>query len=162
MAVLPTKRRKSAARPLAPAVREVLESSEGFSHLRSGVERVLALNADLSAALPDYLRERVTAAGIRDGVLVVLTQHGALAARLRQIEPTLVAHLQNRGWPVERLRMRVQPPTAAAAVTPVKQARLSATGLACLDALREQLDESPLKTSLERMVNRHAQRKPGE
>jgi len=46
-------------------------------------------------------------------------------------------------------------PLAPTAVAQPKSARLSQTGLSCLQALRDTLEPSPLREAIERMVGRH-------
>ena len=84
------------------AIADVLGRTDAFLALRAGVEQVTALQRDLSALLPDYLGSSVEPGFIKDGVLALFAGHNALAARLRHIEPRLLADLQQRGWAVNR------------------------------------------------------------
>jgi len=137
-------------------VAEALASNDAFATLRAGVARLRSLETDLGDCLPDYLRTNVAATSAHDGVLTVLTPHSALAARLRHLEPKVVAVLRERGLAVDTVKVRIRPIAQKPAPAP-KQARLSPTGLACLEALRASLEPSPLRDSLERMVGRHRQ-----
>ncbi len=113
-----------------------------------------ALQRDLSTLLPDYLAANVEPGFIKDGVLALFAAHNALAARLRHIEPTLLADLQQRGWAVNSLRVRVRPQSMQDAVPP-KQARMSAAGASALHELAETLAPSPLQEALAKMAARH-------
>lgn len=150
----PPRRKPRPGRGYATPIVEALASNDAFAHLREGVARLRSLEKDLGACLPDYLRTNVAAASANDGVLTLLTPHSALAARLRHLEPKLVGFLRTRGWSVDVVKVRIRP-LAPVPVVPPKAARLSATGLACLDALRAGLEPSPLRDSLEKMVGRH-------
>ena len=90
-------------------VAEVLNRTDAFAALRAGVEQIAALEKDLRALLPDYLATSVEPGFIKEGVLALFAGHNALAARLRHIEPRLLSDLQQRGWPVNALRIRVRP-----------------------------------------------------
>lgn len=133
---------------------EVLGRTDAFAALRAGVEQIAALEKDLRELLPDYLATSVEPGFIKEGVLALFAAHNALAARLRHLEPRLLADLQQRGWPVHALKIRVrpqplkQPPRA-------KQARMTPAGADALQALSESLAPSPLQEALARMAARH-------
>ena len=136
------------------AVSDVLDRTDAFLALRAGVEQVAALQRDLSALLPDYLASNVEPGFIKDGVLALFAAHNALAARLRHLEPRLLADLQQRGWAVDALRIRVRPQPMKEAAPP-KQARMSPAGASALQELAETLEPSPLQEALARMAARH-------
>lgn len=141
--------------PFRPqALTDVLGRTSEFLALRAGVEQVTALQRDLAALLPDYLGANVEPGFIKDGVLALFAGHNALAARLRHLEPRLLADLQQRGWAVNALKIRVRP-QAMKDVVPPKQARMSAAGADALQTLAETLEPSPLQEALARMAARH-------
>jgi hypothetical protein len=133
---------------------DVLARTDAFSALRAGVEQIAALERDLAALLPDYLATSVEPGFIKDGVLAIFAAHNALAARLRHLEPRLVADLQQRGWAVESLKIRVRP-KAVEPPRPIKQARMTRVGADALHELSESLEPSPLQAALARMAARH-------
>jgi len=142
----------SAYRP--QPVSEVLNRTDAFAALRAGVEQVASLQRDLTALLPDYLANHVEPGSIKDGTLTLFAAHNALAARLRQVEPRLLAELQKRGWPVSALRVRVRPKDAPEPPH-VKQACMTTVGAAALRELADHLEPSPLQAALARMAARH-------
>ena len=87
----------------------MLDRTDAFAALRAGVEQMAALEKTCATLLPDYLASSVEPGFIKDGVLALFAAHNALAARLRHLEPRLLADLQQRGWPVNALRIRVRP-----------------------------------------------------
>lgn len=135
-------------------VAEVLGRTDAFAALRAGVEQIAALEKDLRELLPDYLATSVEPGFIKDGVLALFAAHNALAARLRHLEPRLLSDLQQRGWPVNALKIRVRPQPAKEP-PPIKQARMTPVGAAALQALSESLAPSPLQEALARMAARH-------
>jgi hypothetical protein len=153
---------KPTGRPFSPSfdprrpqrLADVLARTDAFSALRAGVEQIAALERDLAELLPDYLATSVEPGFIKDGVLAIFAAHNALAARLRHLEPRLLADLQQRGWPVESLKVRVRPKPLEAP-PPVKQARMTRAGAEALHELSESLAPSPLQTALARMAARH-------
>lgn len=149
--------RRPAQTPLR-TIGEALSGNRGFAALNQELARRASLADDLAATLPDYLRASVAPAALQDGVLVLLAGHNALAARLRHLEPRIVGALQARGWSVRGLRMRVSPLPARPAMPP-KTARLSPTALACLESLARDVEESPLRDALQRLLRRYPARR---
>ncbi|HEY3596579.1 MAG TPA: DciA family protein [Paraburkholderia sp.] len=135
-------------------VADVLDRTDAFAALRAGVEQIAALERDLTALLPDYLASSVEPGFIKDGVLALFAAHNALAARLRHLEPRLLADLQQRGWAVQSLKIRVRPQPVKEP-QPAKQARMTRTGADALHALSESLAPSPLQAALAKMAARH-------
>lgn len=136
------------------AVAEVLGRTDAFAALRAGVEQIASLERELAQILPDYLAANVEPGFIKDGTLTLFAAHGALAARLRQVEPRLLAELQQRGWPVRALALKVRPRAVVEPPAP-KQARMTPAGAAALQALSRTLAPSPLQEALAKMAARH-------
>lgn len=149
---------RSSAPRYAQPVAELLSRTDAFAPLRAGVEQMTALRRDLDALLPDYLAASVEPGFIKDGKLALFAQHNALAARLRHLEPRLIAELQARGWPLESVRIRVRPQSVKEEKLP-KQARMTPVGAAALQALSEELPPSPLQAALAKMAARHSSRR---
>ena len=135
-------------------VAEVLNRTDAFAALRAGVEQVAALERDLRQLLPDYLATNVEPGFIKDGVLALFAAHNALAARLRHLEPRLLSDLQQRGWAVQTLKIRVRPQPLKEPPPP-KRARMTRVGAEALFELSESLPASPLQAALARMAARH-------
>lgn len=152
----PFSRSQNSRRP--QPVAEVLGRTDAFAALRAGVEQIAALERDLKQLLPDYLAASVEPGFIKDGVLALFAAHNALAARLRHMEPRLIADLQQRGWAVNALKIRVRPQPVKEPA-PVKQARMTSVGATALQALSESLEKSPLQAALARMAGRHLKKR---
>lgn len=146
--------RRGPALPVA----EMLKRTDAFAPLRAAVEQIAALERDLAQLLPDYLAANVAPGFVKNGTLALFAAHNALAARLRHLEPRLVAELQARGWPVNALRIRVRPQPMPSP-TPQKAARMTPAGAAALQKLAEALTPSPLQAALTRMAERHLKKK---
>jgi hypothetical protein len=144
--------------PAAPRrpqpVAEVLGRTDAFAALRAGVEQIAALERVLAQLLPDYLATSVEPGSIKDGALTLFAAHSALAARLRHLEPRLVADMQQRGWNVRALSVKVRPRAAVQPQRP-KEACMTPSGVQALRALSEALPPSQLRTALARMAARH-------
>ena len=152
----PVRRMHSPARsrPSVRAVGDLLGETDALAALRAGVRQVAALERDLAAILPDYLAPHVTVGTIKGEILTIFAGHSALAARLRHLERGLVQSLQQRGWPISNFKVKVKP--EAPREPTVKQARVTPVAVECLSTLAGNLEPSPLRDALERMVARHA------
>ena len=148
----------SFSRPYSPGfaqpVAELLSRTDAFAPLRAGVEQMSAMRRDLAALLPDYLASSVEPGFIKEGTLTLFAAHSALAARLRHLEPRLLSELQQRGWSVRTLAVKVRPRAVKEPPAP-KQARMTPAGAAALQALSRTLAPSPLREALARMAARH-------
>lgn len=147
--------------PRPQPVAEVLGRTDAFAALRAGVEQTAALQRDLGALLPDYLAASVEPGFIKDGALTLFAAHSALAARLRHLEPRLLADLQQRGWNVHALAVKVRP-RPAAEPPKTKEARMTPAATVALAALSETLPASPLQAALARMAARHRKPNPDD
>lgn len=143
----------------ALSITALLEHNEAFMRLRPGIEQITKLEHVLTTLLPDYLVPNVSVGPIKEGILTLFTTHSAFATRLRHLKPRLTEALQQRGEPVQELKIRVQQQQhmmQPQLSSPRKKAPLSAMVLMHLQKLSEQLAPSPLQTALKRMVAHHA------
>lgn len=98
--------------------------------LWSTYERLSALERDLQQLQP---RLGLKPLKLANQILVVTAGSAAVAARLRQFEPSLVEGLRARGWLVGRIRFR---PIAIHDVAPPQVRTKEAISAASLDALQ--------------------------
>ena len=66
--------------------------------------------AELRSVLPASLLGQVQSGPIHEGVWTLLVGHSSAAAKIRQWIPALQAHVRTRGWPVQRIEVKVQKP----------------------------------------------------
>ena len=129
-----------------------LDDDETFRDVRDAARRLLAAQRDLDALAPS-LRLRILA--WRGDELWVDAPNAAMAARLRQTEPTLREGLRSRGWQVSRIRYRSQPGQAVAAPVAAPR-RIPAAGIAALAALREAIaPDHPMQRALADLLRHH-------
>ncbi len=77
--------------------------------------RLTELAADSSARLkavepliPGSLRKAVQAGPIEGDVWCLLLDNNAVAAKMRQLLPSMESHLRSKGWEVNAIRLKVQ------------------------------------------------------
>jgi len=129
-----------------------LASEPGFARLGEQAAKLAALQVDLRACVPGMA---LTVIALERDTLVVGAEHAAVAARIRQISPTVLAALARRGWRIGTIRFKPQwtpPPVTRPRATkevPGPQA------VADLQALSERIEDPRLKLALRRLAERH-------
>lgn len=146
---------KAKANRIARPLTDLLSASDGAGSLMFDADQLARIERDVHALLPAPLRVSVKVTPPREGTLVFLVANNALAARLRQQTPSLIEGLARTGWLIRAIRIRVSLPTPEPQKPP-KTARLSRQGLLSFRDLRDQLEPSPLKDALARLVARHS------
>ena len=123
--------------------------------LALAAERLVALQAALVALAP--LPGLIVLGLEGDGVLKVATPSAAAAAKLRQLEPSLLAGLVAKGWQVSHIRFRPRP-ASGAPPAPLAEPRapIPASALAGFDALVQGTPTGALKEALTRLLRRQA------
>ncbi|MEN9316913.1 MAG: hypothetical protein RIS35_3306 [Pseudomonadota bacterium] len=123
-----------------------LERQPEFQALTDRASRLLALQTDLRQCAP---ARGLTALGLEDDTLVAGTAGAAAAAKLRQLEPTIIAHLAQRGWNVRRIRFRPLPIGAIAPPVPIEpKAPIPASALEAFRSLAESASNPGLKAAV--------------
>jgi len=90
---------------LSGALEQSVPLARLLQRLRESHERFDAV----AALLPPGLREAVRAGPLDDEGWALLADHGAAAAKLRQLLPRLEQALRERGWPGPPIKVRIQP-----------------------------------------------------
>ncbi len=93
------------ALPLANA----LDRSEPLARLLQRLQESKARFEVVSSLLPPALRTTVRPGPLDDEGWTLLADHGAAAAKLRQMLPRFEAILLERGWQGTPIKVRVQP-----------------------------------------------------
>jgi len=132
--------------------------------LQSGELRALSRRAqhlaELQRAVLDAIPRPLTSAtrvkSLRSGTLFVAADNAAAAAKLRQLAPRLLEHLQKREFQVTGIRIEVQ--VAMPQIGPGNSSRkraLNTRAIADFERLAYALKDSPLKHAVTRLVQRH-------
>lgn len=139
-----------------PALGWLRENPQGALMLQTARE-MLALEAVLAQALPAALAQRARVAHVEGGALTVMVPGAAHAARLRQLARSAAARLQDAGWPIERIVVRIdarcdtgQPQTSNG-----ENRALDAQALRAFEALRNEIEPGPLSEAINRLLARH-------
>lgn len=91
------------------AMTAALDRSEPLTRLLTQLRHSRALYDDIAPLLPQPLQTDVRPGSLDGATWTLLASHGAAAAKLRQLLPTLMHRLQERGRQVSAIKVRVQP-----------------------------------------------------
>jgi len=123
--------------------------------------RLTEVQQVLLEAVPFPLARALRVKNFRAGTLFVLAANAAVAAKLRQLAPTLLLHVRKREIEITGIQVEVQVAEHQKA-RPNKPVRdLSLAAVSAIDELAGTLKESPLKAALTRMVQRRKNVKKG-
>lgn len=141
----------------ARKLQSFLGSTATLAALLKQAERLSELQRLWEQVAPPPFAKTCKVGGLHGQVLVLYANNGAIAAKIRQLAPTLQEKFQKKGFEVTSILVRVQARFLAPEKKPVKALRLGAAGTASLRQLADQLGDSPLRQALENMLKRHAE-----
>lgn len=81
----------------APHLARFAELIETSNNLRTAIDSLL----------PASIRRHVKAGPLDSGTWCLLAENNSVAAKLRQLQPTLEAHLRTKGWDIKSTRIKV-------------------------------------------------------
>ena len=133
-----------------------LNSAGGLAHLSAHAGRLVKLQRVFEGIAPSYLAASSHVANCNLGKVVIHADSGAVAAKLRQMLPSLVDEFSLKGAEITEIQVKVQP--ANAAPQHKKKMIAPSVGASTKSELRRLAGElpadSPLKDALERLVDR--------
>jgi len=135
---------------------DFLHASPTLDNLAHQAERLMALQKTLNIIVPQPLAKFCSVASFSNESLVIYTDNGAIAAKLKQQLPTLLAKFRERGVEVTAIRVEVQARSPHTNQHKIKEIAPSTVGLQSLKALAESLGDSPLKSAITTMLSRHS------
>lgn len=134
---------------------DVIARSGGLEALARYARRLSDLQLLLLEATPSELAAATRVADLKAGTLVVLADNPAVAAKLRQLAPRLLKHVQKQHAEITGIRVAVQVKTHKInAEHEVTKRSLPPEAIQDLRGLAEALAPSPLKTALARLIAR--------
>ncbi|MEW5887494.1 MAG: DUF721 domain-containing protein [Pseudomonadota bacterium] len=133
-----------------------LHSADSLARLRAHAQRLVELQRVYADIAPAYLAESSRVANHKQGKLVIHADNGAVAAKLRQIVPSLCDEFGKRGFEVTEIQVKAQPLEVKHQAGRWRTAiSVSAHAKNRLSALASSLPaDSPLKAALENLVRR--------
>ncbi|PSJ18805.1 DUF721 domain-containing protein [Nitrosomonas supralitoralis] len=141
---------------------DLLEKTPEYASLFSSARQLHEAQSTFLKFIPEQLTQYCRLGRISDGKLTVLVENGAVASKLKQISPSLLLKLQQRGWEVTSFQILVQAHNSAKNPRPFKKQghsnkklKLSSTAKTCLAQLAATMPDSELKNTIQLFVNQH-------
>ncbi|MFC3177001.1 DciA family protein [Undibacterium amnicola] len=135
-----------------------LRHNDKLSPLLPTVKRNISLQKECKKALPAIF-DGCEVLNLNEDQLVMSTPNASIAAKLKQQLPKLQAHLQQTGWQINAIKIKVQVKRAIVKPDPIKQAVLTGSALNAFEELKNNLETTPqnaeLKAALARLLNRN-------
>ena len=139
-------------------IHALLRESETLVPFHQRLRQLSRLQKTLVDALPPGLSESCRIAAVEGSTIIVATANGAVAAKLKQILPRLVEKFRENKTQYQEVTafsVIVQPEFFVAETRPRSGLPRASMPLEKLAELAESLEDSPLKTTLQRMVDKH-------
>lgn len=135
------------------------EPASGLSRLTAEAKRLLALSHVWEAIAPNSLARFSRVGPVKDRVMTLYADNGAVAAKLKQQLPRFLLNFRQRGHDLNAIRVVVQVNAASrkAVEHPPKPA-IPAAGIASLAQLEHDLAPSALKHALTHLLEHQRQR----
>ena len=138
----------------ARSLHAYLKSADELAQLSAHAERLLALQRIFERIAPQPLARASQVANYKLGIVVIHAANGAVAAKLRQLEPRLRDEFCKKSLEVTEIRVNVQAWSAPPEPVPAKRAALTPAAIQSLERLCAELPESPLKHALDNMLSK--------
>lgn len=134
---------------------DVIARSGGLEGLARHARRLIVLQQLLLEATPTALTAAARVTDLKAGTLIVLADNPAVAAKLRQLAPRLLKHLQKQQPEITGIRVGVQVKThKIKAEHEVTKHPLPPEAIKNLGGLADALPPSSLKSALARLLAR--------
>ena len=142
----------------------LFRSNDKISPLLPTIRRNASLQKECWSILPAIFGS-CEVLQLAEEQLTLSTPNAALASKLKQQLPKLQLQLQQRGWQINAIRIKVQVKKVVEKIPPLKQLALSDPAVRAFNELEIALESTPqndaLKAALHRLVMRH-QQKPSD
>jgi hypothetical protein len=133
---------------------QLMAGSTALHGLSVQVERIAALQRAYETLAPSGLPRYSRVANLTAGELLLITESGAVAAKLRQLAPRLTGRFRRAGVEITGIRVEVQADVQEIRSKPLKNSILTPTGRKELAALAAGLDASPLKSAVAALLSK--------
>lgn len=140
--------------PAHPA-HSFLSAAPNLQTLLQQAQKLLVLQNTWNAVAPKPLAAASRVGAVRHQTLIVYANNGAVAGKLRQLVPSLLEKIQNRGIEITAIQVDVQVESLPPGKKP-KHLTVSHNALGSLEKLEQSLEDSPLKNALHTLIQRHS------
>ena len=133
-----------------------LDAADGAGKVLAHARLLMKLTQLYHEIAPAHLGQASDLANYKSGIVVIHAASGAVAAKLRQLAPTLADGFSKRGVECNGVQIKVQARKIGAQSMTSTQKPLSSRTSRTLEGLRDSLPASPLRAALETLLVRSA------
>jgi len=137
----------------AHKIDKILAGTGQLKALSRAAQRLAELERLLLSAAPRALSEAARIKSFRAGTLVISADNAAVASKLKLLAPQILMQIRDWEFEVTGIRVEVQPAPGAAPRKTAKRA-IGNTTIAEFQNLAAGLADSPLKSAVEKLVQR--------
>ena len=131
-----------------------LEAADGAGKVLAHAKLLIKLAQMYQELAPTHLSQASSLANYKSGMIVIHAVSGAVAAKLRQMAPTLADGFSKRGIECNGVQVKVQARESDAQSRTSTQKPLTSRTSHALESLRDSLPASPLRESLNSLLAR--------
>ena len=131
-----------------------LEATDGAGKVLAHARLLIKLANLYQKIAPAHLSQASTLANYKSGIIVIHATSGAVAAKLRQMAPSLADEFSKKGVECNGVQVKVQAPEINTQSMTSTQKPLSMKTEQSLCELRDHLPQSPLRSALENLLAR--------
>ena len=133
-----------------------LEAADGAGKVMAHARLLIKLTHLYQEIAPTHLGQASRLANYKSGIIVIHAESGAVAAKLRQLAPTLAEGFSKRGVECNGVQVKVQARKIITQSRASTQKPLSSRTSRTLEGLRDSLPDSPLRVALETLLTHSA------
>ena len=121
-------------------------------------DQLILMQRALIESIPPQLAKFCSLGEFSGGNLTLYAGNGAIAAKLRQISPSLLLKFRKKGYEVTAIRIAVQAHihTEGMDNSAAKKLQIGQAGVESLNQLAAELPSSPLKMAIESLLKKQA------
>lgn len=93
--------------PPAQSLNQAIGNAPALARLASLAEQSLAMQRCVQSLIPPALRPHIKPGPVQEQDWCLMVSHGAAAAKLRQLLPLLRTRLQQDGWDIQTVRVKI-------------------------------------------------------
>ena len=131
-----------------------LEATDGAGKVLAHARLLIKLANLYQKIAPAHLSQASTLANYKSRIIVIHATSGAVAAKLRQLAPSLADGFSKKGIECNDVQVKVQAPEINTQSMTSTQKPLSIKTEQSLCELRDHLPQSPLRNALENLLAR--------
>jgi len=135
-----------------------LEADGGAGNVLAHARLLMKLTDLYQEIAPVYLGRTSCLANYKSGIIIIHAFNGAVAAKLRQLAPTLADGFTKRGIECNGVQVKVQANKIITQSTTSTQKPLGSRALREIEGLRDSLPDAPLRAALDSLLA-HAAKK---